>query len=108
MRSRLFKYFWAPLGIALTFGFLFGSIVAGRALVALAVEPGIPPGYAIYQTVALDSRESGISGFLQILQDERVTAMYRDGWGSTNDPAMVLDEHDPLLKSIELTPMRMG
>jgi len=65
-------------------------------------------GYSVYQSIALDPQESGTSGFLQILQDERVTPKYREAWGVTNEPQMALAENDPLLKSIKLSPLRNG
>jgi len=88
---------------------LFGIVLAlGAAAAPAEVKPAIPAGYAVYQTTALNPRESGVAGVLQILQDERVTSKYRDGWGSSREPDTVLPEGDPLLKSIAGTPLRNG
>jgi hypothetical protein len=84
---------------------LIGALVA---LGSLSAAPSVPAGYTIYQTVALDPQQSGIAGALEILQDERVTAAYRDGWGHSREPDTVLDEGDPLLREIAQHPLRNG
>ncbi len=72
-----------------------------------AGEPA-PDGYVIYQTVDLDPVQSGMSGALQILQDRRVTAAYRETWGTSSDPEVSLGEDDPFVKAIAKEPLRNG
>lgn len=93
------------------------------ALMSVASEPApvgkTPPGYKIFQAVPLTLEINGISGQLQILQDERITEGFRDAWGMTNDPYRALQDADPaadedadeddlLLKSIKTKPLRNG
>jgi len=49
-----------------------------------------------------------MTGFLQILQDKRVTPEYREGWGYSADPEMVLGIDNPFLKSLEAHPLENG
>jgi hypothetical protein len=56
----------------------------------------IPAGYSIYQSVKLKSAQTGIQGFLQILQDERVTPVQRKKWGESRDPSLAAKLQPPL------------
>jgi hypothetical protein len=73
-----------------------------------AGTPDVPAGYVVFQTVALDARESGIDGALEVLQDARLTDKFREAWGASSDFAMVLKEDDPLFISAAHDPLKSG
>jgi hypothetical protein len=84
-------------------------LVAALAAVGnVLADPSAPAGYTIYQTIALDPAQSGISGSLQILQDDRVTPAYRDIWGSSTEPEIMLGEDDPFVKAVTKEPLKNG
>jgi len=74
--------------------------------------PSVKPGqeqssaYVVYQSVALKPRyRGGMVGRLQILQDKRVTADYRQAaWGSSADQTFALAPDDPLLMILKKHP----
>ncbi len=86
----------------------FALVAAIAAVGNVLAGPSTPAGYVIYQTVALDPVQSGMSGALQILQDRRVTAAYRETWGTSSDPEVGLGEDDPFVKAIAKEPLKNG
>jgi hypothetical protein len=80
---------------------------AGAADVPLTAE-----GYQIFQTVVLRQEAHGLTGMVQILEDERLTpGIRRDMWRGFNDPAMSLANlgvgpSDPAYESFKQRPVR--
>jgi hypothetical protein len=74
----------------------------------LPIQQGKSPDFAVYESAPIAFRTAGMAGFLQILQDKRVTPEYREGWGWSADPEMVLGLNDPFLKSLEAHPLENG
>jgi hypothetical protein len=77
-------------------------------LTPVPVQQGSSSDFVVYQSVPVDSKEAGMTGVLQILQDKRVTSEYRQTWGSSADPEMALGPDDPLVKSFEAHPLKNG
>jgi hypothetical protein len=77
-------------------------------LTPLPVQQTMPPGYTEYQSVPVNVPEAGMTGFLQILQDNRVTPAYRRTWGLSANPEMPLGPNDPLVAKVKHDPLRNG
>ena len=86
------------------------SLAAGEApfLTPVSVQQGNSPDFAVHQIVPVDFTESGMTGFLKILQDKTVTPEYRQVWGASADPRAALGPDDPLVKSYEAHPLKNG
>jgi len=67
-----------------------------------------PSGFSIFKSIATSPEESGVDGFIQVLQDERVTLEYRKIWSESGQPEYVLGQEDPLISSLNSTPVRNG
>lgn len=73
----------------------FGSLCFALVLAirpAFAGMTNIPPGYKLQQSIELNAKISGVAGFLQILEDARLTpAMRKKIWGiAGHDPSFAL------------------
>jgi hypothetical protein len=105
MSSKKFAHGLVVLGMLLSFG-IWTEMSANEK--PLAGPTKTTKGYTVYQSVRLDPAKTGVKGFLQVLQDERVTPEYRDKWGNTNAPDMILGKNEPLLLSIKQHPLKNG
>jgi len=105
MSSNKFAHGLVVLGTLLSFG-IWTEVSAKEKPPAAPTKT--PKGYTVFQSVRLDPAKTGVKGFLQVLQDDRVTPEYRDKWGDTNAPDMVLGKHEPLMLSIEKHPLKNG
>jgi hypothetical protein len=77
-------------------------------LAPVAAQQGESADYVVYESVPINFKETGVTGFLQILQDKRVTPKYRRTWGMSANPMMALGSDDPLVKSIKGDPLQNG
>ncbi|MGH7035818.1 MAG: hypothetical protein ACREFL_18965 [Stellaceae bacterium] len=78
------------------------------AISACAQAAGAPHGYRIHQQVVLDADATGLSGKLQILEDDRIPPMLRrEMWGKSYMLDMILDDSDPVRRQFEKAPMSL-
>jgi hypothetical protein len=79
-----------------------------QLLTPVAAQQGESGDYVVYESVPINFKKADMTGFLQILQDKRVTLEYRQKWGMSADPEMALGPNDPLVKSIKNDPLQNG
>ncbi len=79
---------------------LLALLLCARALVAQ------PNGLSVTVTFLLTTPEDGLNGYLQLLEDERLTDdLHKKLWAS-GGPDMALDHNDPLYKRLTTPPLR--
>ena len=68
-------------------------------------DTALPNGYVLRQSVALDPKQNGLQGFMQILEDARITPQMRKAmWGvAGRAPDMVLSKEE--LQGLGTTPL---
>ena len=82
------------------------AMANGSALAAPQVTK-TPDGYRVHQTIAPDAATTGLSGTLEILEDDRITPTLRRAmWGRSYMLDMILDAKDPVQQEFEKEPMR--
>jgi len=77
-------------------------------LVPLPIQQGKSSDFAVYESVPVVFKTAGMTGFLQILQDKRVTPDYRATWGYSADPGFALGYDDPFVESLKGHPLQDG
>ncbi len=89
--------------------------MAAQSLILLGISvmasDAAEKDYTIHQSVMLRKASDGVDGYLQLLEDARLTPELRkDMWIKFNDPLQVLEgnvsKDDPLLLSFEDQPVR--
>jgi hypothetical protein len=103
--GRLFAFFtisWLTL-------YPFPLLAQEESLfVPLPIQQGKSPDFAVYESVPVFFKTAGMTGFLQILQDKRVTPDYRETWGTSADPGFALGYDDPFVESLKGHPLENG
>lgn len=109
-----FRFGCSVILITISFFFYPLSLAAEETpfLVPISVQQGNSPSFTVYQSVPVDFKQAGMTGFVQILQDKRVTPEYRRTWGMSadpeGDPDLALSPDDPWVKSIKEHPLQNG
>ena len=84
------------------------SLEANETPLLMPIPQSNSSGYTVYQSLPVDFPDAGITGFVQILQDSRVTKEYRAGLGMSADPENSVGPDSQLLKSIKDAPLKNG
>jgi hypothetical protein len=65
-------------GLANTLALMGVVILANLPTIAADVRPSAPASYLLFQTIPVSRPSDGVDGFLQILQDDRITDDVRE------------------------------
>jgi hypothetical protein len=65
-----------------------------------------PNGLAVTVTFLLTTPKDGLNGYLQLLEDERLTPDLHQKLWASGGPGMALDHNDPLYKRLTMPPLR--
>ena len=106
MRNELSKKrieFGRTVGMVLALAVILGS----RPAIAAVSRSTVPVGYSVFQTFPVARTSDGVEGFVQILQDDRITVDLREKMRGM-DAAMfcTIDSLNPFCKSIPKSPLR--
>ncbi len=90
-------------GMVLALAVILGS----RPTLAAVSRSTVPVGYSVFQTYPVARTSDGVEGFLQILQDDRITVDLREKMRGMNaDMYCTIDSLHPFCKSIPQSPPR--